>query len=202
VPSWLTVQEFEGSSWVGLVPFTMSRVTFRGLPPLPILSHFAEMNLRLYVEHGGKPGVWFISLDAARRLAVWGARTFAHLPYFLADMRVAKSDNLIRYASVRRLARDVVFRGAYWPDGPIVEPRPGTLEHFLTERYCLYAEDKQGRRRRLEIHHHPWPLQHAGADFEINCIAAPQGITLPRNVTPVLHYCRRQEVIGWLLESI
>lgn len=200
VPAWLTIQEFAGSSWVGLVPFTMTGVTLRGMPTLPILSQFPEMNLRLYVEYGGKAGVWFISLDAGRRPAVWAARVFAHLPYFFSRMRVRPAGESIDYRSVRAADRRVAFEATYRPSGPPADPKPGTLEHFLTERYCLYAASG-ARRYRLEIQHPPWPLQPAEARLTVNHVAQPQGIALP-DTAPLLHFSRRQFVVGWGLERL
>jgi len=202
VPSWLRIQEFDGSTWVGLVPFTMTGVTLRGVPSLPILSHFHEMNLRVYVERDDRPGVWFISLDAARRPAVWAARTLAHLPYFHSRMRVDVSSNdEVSYSATRREKPRVQLIARYAPAGSAFESRPGTLEHFLTERYCLYTQDRRGRPRRLEIHHHPWPLQKAEADFAHNDVAAAQGLPLP-DARPVLHFSDRLDVIGWGLELV
>ena len=137
VPDWVTVQEYGGTSWIGLVPFRMTGVTLRGVPSLPVLSHFPEMNLRVYVERDGKPGVWFVSLDAARRSAVTAARVFAHLPYFFARMRVRTDGETVDYSSVRAGNRQVAFAASYAPCGPVYESQRGSLEHFLTERYCL-----------------------------------------------------------------
>jgi len=202
VPPWLRIQQFDGRTWVGLVPFTMTGVTLRGVPSLPILSHFHEMNLRLYVERDDRPGVWFISLDAARRPAVWGARVAAHLPYFYSRMRVdVTADQVVSYSSIRASDPHVRLIGRYAPTGPVFESRRGTLEHFLTERYCLYTEDRRGRARRLEIHHHPWPLQPAEAEFAQNSVAGAQGLTLP-DTPPLLHFSRRLDVIGWGLEVV
>ena len=200
VPEWLTIQECAGSSWVGLVPFRMTGVTLRHLPSLPVLSHFPEMNLRLYVERDGKPGIWFISLDAARRSAVIAARVFAHLPYFFSRMSVRAEGNSVVYSSSRTGGR-VAFEGTYAPAGLVRETDPGSLEHFLTERYCLYTQNSQGRRLRLNIHHWPWPLQAAHADFVINRVAQPQGIELP-DTAPLLHFARRLDVIGWRFEQV
>ena len=119
---------------MGLVPFTMSRVTLRGAPPLPWLSRFPEMNLRLYVERDGKPGIWFISLDTSRSPAVWAARRFVHLPYYLADMSLRESDDGVSYRSSRRGPTRVEFAGRYRPTGPVRESCGGSIEHFLTER--------------------------------------------------------------------
>ena len=200
VPAPVTIQEHGGRSWVGLVPFRMSGVTLRGLPAVPGLSAFPEMNLRLYVELDGRPGVWFISLDAAHALAVWTARRFVHLPYFRASMSVRHEGELVRYASERRgRGPRVAFHAAYRPAGPVFAAAPGSLAHFLTERYCLYTRMPDGAIRRLEIHHAPWPLQPAEADIETNLVAEPQGIRLPPT-PPVLYFSRRIDVVGWGLE--
>jgi uncharacterized protein len=201
VPRWLDVQEHSGSTWVGLVPFTMTGVTYRRLPPVPIVSRFHEMNLRVYVERDGKPGIWFISLDAASRFAVWAARRFAHLPYFFSRMHMGIDAGTIRYSARRAGDSEVAFEGSYRPAGQPFESRPGSLEHFLTERYCLYTEDTRAGRWRMEIHHQPWPLQAATAEFQTNRVAQPQGIRLPET-PPLLHYSRRLDVVGWSLERL
>lgn len=201
IPDWLSVHEYGGSTWIGLVPFRMTGVTLRGVPAVPWLSHFPELNLRLYVERDGKPGIWFVSLDAARLAAVLTARRAAHLPYFLATMNVRAEGENVRYSSVRTSDARVDFAGSYGPAGPVFESRPGSLEHFLTERYCLYTQDPRGRRLRMEIHHPPWPLQPAHARFTTNRIAEAQGIQLP-DTPPILHFSRRIDVVGWGFEII
>jgi uncharacterized protein YqjF (DUF2071 family) len=202
VPPGLVVQEFDGTSWVGLVPFRMEDVMVRGLPGLPWISGFPEMNLRLYVDADGRPGVWFVSLDAARTAAVWAARRFFHLPYFLADMRVSVAGRAVTYQSVRMASQArVAFRARYQPTSGVFESRPGTLEHFLTARFCLYAQHSDGTLRRLEIHHLPWPLQQASAEVAENTVGSAQGIALD-GAPPVLHYSDRIDVIGWTPERM
>jgi len=201
VPGWLTVQEHGGSAWIGLVPFTMSGVTLRGVPSLPLVSHFHEMNLRVYVEHEGKAGVWFISLDAASRPAVWAARRFAHLPYFYSRMHLGIDGDSFNYSATRVSDPGVAFAGSYRPMASPSESRRGSLEHFLTERYCLYVEDGRAGRWRMDIHHQPWPLQPATAEFLTNRVAQSQGIALPET-SPLLHYSRRLDVVGWPLEPL
>jgi uncharacterized protein YqjF (DUF2071 family) len=202
VPAPLAIQEREGTSWVGVVPFRMEGVMARPLPDLPGASAFAELNLRLYVEHEGKPGVWFISLDAANGLAVWAARRFFHLPYFRADMDVRETSGRIAYRSVRRgPGARVAFRGAYGPIGEVASARPGSLEHFLTERYCLYAQDRAGALWRADVHHAPWPLQPASADIDENTIGDAQGIAL-EGPPPLLHFARRLDVVVWPSERV
>jgi uncharacterized protein len=196
VPAQLTLDAFEGQCWVGVVPFHMSGIRGRGLPPLPGLSRFPELNVRTYVTYGGKPGVYFFSLDAANLSAVWAARTFYHLPYFHAAMYSKELGGNIHYYS-RRLRGAAEFRGRYRPTTEMRLREIGSIEHWLTKRYCLYTTHR-GQVYRGEIHHGPWPLQDAEAEFETNTVAAAAGIPLP-NTAPLLHFARRLEVLIWPL---
>jgi len=187
---------------VGVVPFRMEGVVPRPLPDLPWISAFPELNLRLYVQVGGKAGIWFISLDAANPVAVWAARRFFHLPYFHADMIVTSENGRIRYSSERRSkGARVAFKGTYWPTGGVVEAKRGTIEHFLTERYCLYTQARDGTILRANVHHLPWPLQEATAEIEENAIAQPQGIEL-QGPPGLLHFSRRLDVAIWPVEPV
>jgi uncharacterized protein len=197
VPPELTIQEFDGTAWVGIVPFQIEALTWRPLPDLPYFSFFPEINLRVYVEAAGKPGVWFISLDADNAAAVWGARTVFHLPYWRAAIDVDVHGRRVRYRSVRRANRTVGFEAEYWPTGEAAVSAPGSLEHFLTERYCLYAKSPQGALRRLDIHHAPWTLQPASAEIRGNTMASTQGIHLDVGQPPLLHFSAEQDVVAW-----
>jgi uncharacterized protein len=194
VPAQLTLDTFNGQCWLGVVPFSMSGVRARGVPPLPRLSRFAELNVRTYVSYHDKPGVYFFSLDAANLSAVWAARTYYHLPYFFASMSAVERDGLIRYFSIRR-GIPAEFRGAYQPASNARQPAQGSLERWLTERYCLYTIHK-GHVYRAEIHHPPWLLEDATAEFAVNTMAAAAEIKLP-NVAPQLQFSRRQDVLIW-----
>jgi hypothetical protein len=196
VPSQLELDILEGQSWIGVVPFRMSGIRGRGLPALPGLSSFPELNLRTYVTYGGKPGVYFFSLDAANLPAVWAARTFYHLPYFYAAMKSEERDGVIHYSS-RRHADLAEFLGKYRPTSEVRLREKGTIEHWLTERYCLYTVHKS-RVLRGEIHHQRWPLQNAEAGLEINRVAAAARILLPET-DPLLHFARYLEVLIWPL---
>jgi uncharacterized protein len=200
VPSRLTIQEHEGTSWIGVVPFRMTGVSPRWIPDLPWLSAFPELNLRLYVELDGKPGVWFLSLDAANPVAVWAARRFFHLPYFYADMSIGAEGDTFQYRSERRGAT-VRFAGSYRPTSPPYEATPGSLEHFLTERYCLYAQAPDGTLYRAEVHHRPWPLQKAEADIVVNDMASPHGLKLD-GPPALLHFARKIDVVVWPLVRV
>jgi uncharacterized protein len=195
VPSPLRVQEFGGTSWVGVVPFRMTGVMRRPLPDLPWISAFPELNVRLYVEYDGKPGVWFISLDATNRLAVWAAKRWFHLPYYQALMRIADSPSGIDYRS-RRGATGPVFEAAYGPNSAAFESKARTLEHWLTERYCLYARDRDGAIWRTDVHHTPWPLQAAHARIDANTYLSGQGLSIGGPPAHLL-FARRLDVIVW-----
>ncbi|PJF44544.1 MAG: hypothetical protein CUN55_03500, partial [Phototrophicales bacterium] len=160
IPNELKLDTFDGNAWISVVPFLMSNVYPRFTFPLPWLSAFPELNVRTYVTHEDKPGVWFFSLDAANPVAVMIARTFYHLPYFNATMSVVERTHSIDYYCMRRDRRSepAQFVGEYGPSGDIYVAQPDTLEYFLVERYCLYAQDKKGNLYRGDIHHQPWPL--------------------------------------------
>ena len=196
VPAQLTLDTFDGQCWVGVVPFHMSGIRARGLPPLPGLSRFPELNVRTYVTYGGKPGVYFFSLDAARLPAVWAARSFYHLPYFHAEMRSTEIGGNIQYSS-RRYKGPAEFHSRYRAKAEVRLRGKGSLEHWLTERYCLYTTHL-GQVLRGEIHHQPWPLQDAEAEFETNSVATASGVQL--SGTPLsLLFSRRLEVLIWPL---
>lgn len=169
----------------------------RPLPDIPGLSAFPELNLRLYVERDGKPGVWFLSLDATNRLAVWAARRLFHLPYFHADIDIEQTSTAIRYTSVRRNTRAPVrFCATYQPTSNVYHSSPGTLEYFLTERYCLYAQSPDGRLVRAEVHHAPWPLQSAAAAVHENELHIPHGLSI-LGPPETMHFARRLDVVVW-----
>jgi uncharacterized protein YqjF (DUF2071 family) len=199
IPAGLTLDTYEGQAWVGVVPFHMTGVRVRGLPPIPTAARFAEINLRTYVVAGEKPGVWFFSLDAASPLAVAIARATFFLPYFNARFSIQQRDGAaVEYTSRRthRGAPPGEFAGWYRPTGPVFQTRRGTLEDWLTARYCLYSLGAGGRLFRGEIHHAPWPLQIAEAEITRNTLASGQGITLP-DTAPLLHYAHQLEVLCW-----
>jgi uncharacterized protein YqjF (DUF2071 family) len=202
VPEELTVQEFDGTTWLGVVPFRMTGIAYRCMPNLPWLSAFPELNLRLYVDFEGKPGVWFLSLDATNPLAVWAARRFFHLPYIRAKISLKEDEKGIHYRSERTgPPPNARFSALYRPTAPVYESTPGTLEHFLTERYCLYAQSPDGKLWRASIHHHPWPLQRATAEIEANGLLEPHGLSV-EGPPALLHFARRLDVVVWPLEKI
>lgn len=200
VPSQLQLDTFEGQCWLAITPFHMSSVRPRAVPPLSSLVSLPELNVRTYVKLDDKPGVYFFSLDAGLLSAVFAARSFYRLPYFYARMKVKVTPEEIRYHSLRRVPANAEFRARYRPVGPVHLRAPGSLEHWLTERYCLYTTTGRSVFR-AEIHHLPWPLQDAAAEIEVNTMAAAAGITLPPFPSR-LHFSGRLEVLVWPLRRV
>ncbi len=197
IPRSLELELFEGRAWLGVVPFRMTRMGPRILPPIPGLSSFPEINVRTYVTHGGRPGVWFVSLDATKKLAVRVARRFFHLPYFDARISCAREGEAVVYRSERTHADapPARFSARYAPTGDVFRARPGSIDDWLTARDCLYSLGGDGALRRVDIEHVPWPLQPATASIEENSMAAPIGFDLT-GPPAHLHFARRLDVVS------
>ena len=197
LPPSLHLDTFDGSAWIGIVPFRMENVMRRGLPNLPGISAFPELNLRTYVHYKGKPGVWFFSLDASNSLAVWAARRFFHLPYENADIEFTQTDDSYSFRSYRpNHPLAATFKARYRPTAPVALARPGTLEHWLTERYCLYAQSPNHTLYCAEVHHDPWPLQTAEMEIQQNDLLAPHGISVS-GPPETVHFAKALHVAVW-----
>ncbi len=194
VPESLEVQTFEGAAYLGIVPFLLADLRFRGLLPVPRLSTFPELNVRTYVTSGDLPGVWFFSLDADSTLMVEGAKRLYKLPYHRAHMRCERLGDFIHYESARPGA---AFSGRYRGEGDLFHAERGSLEEFLVERYCLYTENG-GRLYRAEVHHEPWHLQRGEAVVDLNTMSP---LPLPDEEPHVL-YAPRQDVVVWPLQTL
>jgi uncharacterized protein len=202
LPDAIPLDVREGSAWIGVTPFRVSAFRLRGMPHLPGITAFLELNVRTYTTIDGKPGIWFMSLDATSALAVLGARRTYRLPYFRARMECSERAGWIEYGS-RRASSDgerAELAGRYRPTGPAAPAPPGSLAHWLTERYCLYTLDEHGDVMRADIHHPPWPLRPAEASFELNTMARPYGLELDAPPA-LLHFARRQDVVIWPLRQ-
>lgn len=197
VPAPLELDGFEGAAWVGVIPFRMSGVRLRWTPGVPGLSRFPELNVRTYVRYQERPGVYFFSLDAGSRPAVAAARRWYRLPYYRARMEVQHDGDAVGYRS-RRVhpgAAPAELNMTYRPIGDPVLPRPGSLDHWLVERYRLFTVHG-GRVRAAEIHHPPWRLRPAMAKFRTNTMTEGLGLELSSG-DPRLAYAEEQEVLIW-----
>jgi uncharacterized protein len=201
LPQGYDLDLFDGSAWIGVVPFRMEQVQLRRFSRLRAQT-FAEMNVRTYIRErkSGDAGVYFFSLDAASLPAVFGARAWFHLPYFWARMSISpESAGWIRYRSTRLFS----IRGAhlavrYRPapqTGALPPSYPGTIEHFLTERYALFTH-WGNTLLRGDIHHLQWTLRPAEAEWEQLNMTKAQSVVLPPTV-PLLHFSRQLDVLAW-----
>jgi len=200
VPPQLTIDTFDGEAWIGVTPFTMWDVRLSFTPPVPYLSDFHELNVRTYVLYRGVPGVWFFSLNTNSAMTVMAARTFYFLPYFNARIDLRQEGDTIHYNLRRPDADRPAEFNASWKIGrALPESEPGTLEFFLTERYCLYSASGE-RIYRARIHHAPWPLREATLISHQSDIA--ESDYLPKlKGKPLVHYAESIAVDVWLPEK-
>jgi uncharacterized protein YqjF (DUF2071 family) len=196
VPRDLELDSFDGECWLGIVPFRMQTVRFAWCPPVAGTSSFAEINLRTYVVNGDLPGVCFLTLDAGNPIAILLGRQLYGLPYLHARVALQHRGGAIAFRSSRDEPGSpaATFSATYRPTGIVRAAPAGTLEHWLTERYCFYTMGRRGLRR-TEIHHKPWPLRPAESDISLNSLAEPFGIELEGD--PLLHFSRTQDVVAW-----
>jgi uncharacterized protein len=198
VPEGVQIDEIEGSAWLSVVPFWMEDAHFHGLPPIPYLSSFPEVNVRTYVSAGEHKAVWFLSLDTHSHVNVFLARHAFHLPYEYAEVEMRRGDEF-EFHSVRpggEAAVDLTYR----PDGPEVIPAEGSLQHFLTERYALMCASDDGDLYRGDIQHAPWRLRDVTWNAERMDLLSPLGLEVEGD--PVAFYARSTEVVLWPLVTM
>jgi uncharacterized protein YqjF (DUF2071 family) len=194
VPKGLRIDKYDGRAWVGVIPFHMTGIRMRHLPPVPTTHAFNELNVRTYVRDGDRVGVWFLTLDASSHLAVAFARRWHHLNYLYADMETKKEAGEIDYTCRRRGSR-AAFHGHCRPIGEPLRVAPGSLEYFLTERYSFWAEDPRGQLWRTDVEHKPWELRHADTEVEHNTMLEPLGLKLP-TVQPHMVYAQGTHAVA------
>lgn len=196
IPSAFEVETFDGSAWLGIVPFRMARVHPRLLPPVGIVSDFPEINVRTYVRVGDRAGVWFLSLDADDRIAVALGRGVFRLPYHRAKMTVeVGSDDWIDYRSERRADPGARFSARFRP-APARAPPADALTEWLTRRDGLWTLDRHGQPLWGGIRHAAWPLEAAEAEISDVSIALSEGLTI-EGPPAHLAFSRTVDVVGW-----
>jgi uncharacterized protein YqjF (DUF2071 family) len=202
IPRPLNIDTFDGSAWIAIAPFTMwdIRALPPYLPPVPGLSRMHELNVRTYVHADGVPGVWFFSLDCNSGGAVLGARTFYFLPYYNADIHLKTKNDTIDYDLIRTDEPAAEFHAQWNVGAPLPFSEPGSVEFFLTERYCLYSE-RQGQLYRSRIHHQPWPLQEAKVSAFSSSMIEALGLPALKE-EPMLHYAEEIKVDIWPLKKV
>jgi uncharacterized protein len=202
IPAQLEIDTFDGSAWIAVTPFTMWDI--RALPPflpaLPGLSSMHELNVRTYVYVDNVPGVWFFSLDCNSYAAALAARTFFFLPYYDAEIELEQEGKRIEYSSERTEEPPAEFSASWKIGATLPYSHPGSLEFFLTERYCLYSE-RDGELYRGRIYHEPWPLQKASLSSLESSMVESLGLPTPKG-EPLLHYAEEISVDIWPLEDL
>lgn len=192
VPAALELDLYDGAAWVGLVPFKIRDLTLPHAPAVPHLSHFPETNVRTYArDRAGAQGVWFFSLDAARLLAVIGARAGYALPYFWSKMSVTRTQQTVQYRSRRIYPPRIATSANITIGTPILQPTDFDL--FLTMRLRLYAK-RFGTIWKADVSHAPWPLHHANLITLDDGLVTAAGLPKPQTA-PLLHYAPRVDVM-------
>ena len=202
IPPQLEIDTYDGEAWISIVPFLMNHVHLRDIPPFSTTGRFPELNVRTYVKHNGKAGVWFFSLDAASWLAVWIARLTFRLPYFHAKMSISQDGDTVTYTSERthRHSPSANFHATYRPIAPPQDYAEGSLDRWLSDRYVLYSGDEK-QVYIGHINHVPWGLQPAEAEFIEDDMARAANIPL-LDTQPLLHYVHQLDVIAWAIEPV
>ncbi len=202
LPERLEIDTFDGSAWIAIAPFTMwdIRAFPPFVPPVPGLNSMHELNVRTYVHVDRVPGVWFLSLECNSAAAVLGARMFFHLPYYNAEIGLDQEDYTIDYRLEREDDPPATFEATWEIGETLPYSHPGSLEFFLTERYCLYSEH-DGELYRARINHDPWPLQKATLTSFNSTMIESHGLPTPQG-DPLLHYAEEISVDIWGLEEL
>ena len=181
LPPGVDPDERDGAGWLSIVAFVMVGTRSCGPPWWPVLAPIPELNVRTYVRVHGEPAVWFLSLDATSTVFASVGRALYGMPYRISPMFASVEGDVVRYRCERRGAE---FVAAYRPLGPACRAEPGSLEHFLVERYRLFSQ-RRGRLVTAEVAHEPWRLHSADVEIEVNELA-PRGVELRGD--PFVHF--------------
>lgn len=188
IPGRLELDQFEGSYWVSLVPFTMQKIRPRNIPALAFISDFHEINLRTYIINNHKPGVYFLNIEAGKYLSAWIARTLSGLPYGHSDIYRAAG----HYESLNT-KKGFHLRSVFEIKSELT--KKSSLVLWLTERYCLYMQENK-RLFRYDIHHQEWPIK-AIEIKELSLNYEVQGLDLGNSTPDLVQYSDGVKVLAW-----
>jgi len=192
IPAPLTIDTYDGVAYIGLVPFWMAGVR-PGWAHERVAFRFLETNVRTYVHLNGDPGVYFFSLEAASSIAVAVARLQFGLPYFWAKMRLQRDGARLTYRSRRIIGGQSRSAVTFTPGDMLGPSRPGTLEHFLIERYVLHVE-RGSQLWRGQVYHTPYPVQRATVHGLHDELIGAAGLPQPAGQPSLVHYARGVDV--------
>jgi len=196
VPKELEIDTFDGSAWIGIVPFQVKNTRGKFTPAIPFFSSYLEVNVRTYVKYGPRTGVYFFSLDANHLLAVLGAKAIFGLNYKQANISFQEKNHFeMSSRRIQAAGRNAKMELRYVPDTQVFFAKPGTLEHWITERYCLWTR-RGSKLIRGDIHHTKWELQRAQAEISQDMlIPFVQQEFLTQQ--PLLHYSKYKKAFFW-----
>lgn len=203
IPSPLQIDIFNQYAWIGIIVFCMGGIYPRGFSLKSLTPKFKEINVRTYVLLNGKPGVYFLSLDVPDWASLTIAKRWYHLPYHPAKVSIQKEEQTFHCLSIRngKANSPISFNGKFKPISEVFFPQEGTLEHWLTERYCLYSTKTGDDIYCGEIHHRPWPLQIAEAEISHNTMFSPFEWDLS-DVKPISHYAEGMDTLIWNIKRV
>jgi uncharacterized protein YqjF (DUF2071 family) len=202
IPAGLEIDTFDGSAWIAITPFTMWNIRAFPpfVPPVPGFSSLHELNVRTYVYFDRVPGVWFLSLDCNSAAAVLAARALFFLPYYNAAIQIEEHAQRIDYALARTDDPPAELQASWKMGEKLSYTQPGSLEFFLTERYCLYSEHEE-KLYRARIYHQPWPLQKATLTSLSSTMIESLDLPTPKG-DPLVHYAEEIGVDIWGLKRL
>lgn len=198
IPSHLQIDTFGHYAWVGVVIFEIDGIYPRGFSTLSLTPKFSEINVRTYVKYDGKPGVYFLSLDVKHWASLFIAKKWYHLPYHPAQVSIQKKGETFHYNSIRKCETKIpiICKGTYTPLPEVYFPETGTLDYWLTERYCFFSIDKEDNIYCTEIHHPPWPLQKVVTEPCMNSLFSLFHFDLT-SVGPISHFSKGVNTLIW-----
>ncbi|MFD0770574.1 YqjF family protein [Bacillus sp. CGMCC 1.60114] len=203
IPAPLQMDTFDHYAWLGIVAFVMGGIYPRNFPFISITPRFSEVNVRTYVQYDGKPGVYFLSLDVQNWASYTIAKRWYRLPYYPAQISFQNEDKTIHCQSIRKgkINTQIAFNGSFIPSPEVNFANTGTIDHWLTERYCLYSADKRGNIYCGEIHHSPWPLQKIETEIGMNTLFSPFHSGLSKE-KPISHFSKGIDSLIWNIKRI
>ncbi len=203
IPSTLEIDTYNRSAWLGVVVLVIEGIHPRGLSSISLTPTFPEINVRTYVHYDGKPGVFFLSLDVENWASNTIAKRWYHLPYKKAAVTFRKEGQTFYCKSVRKekASPPFSFQVKYSPVSEVYFPKEGTLDHWLTERYCLFSSNNGSNIFCGEIQHCPWPLQKAEAEINRNTLLTRYKIN-STEIQPISYFSKGVDTLFWNIKKV
>ncbi|MGV3467279.1 MAG: YqjF family protein [Heyndrickxia sp.] len=203
IPSSLQIDTFKGSAWLGIILFVLEGIFPLGISSLSLTPSFPETNVRTYVKYNGKPGIYFMSIDVENWASLKIAKRWYRLPYHSAQIFYQKEGQNFNFHSIRKdnESPSIYLKGQYSPISEVYYAKEGTLDHWLTERYCLYSSNNVASIYCGDIHHQPWPLQKAEIDLVRNTLFTPFNFDFSK-VKPIAHFSTGLDSLMWNIKKL